>query len=357
MSLTSSSRPSNLSPSSPRPSHQHDKRANVDEQPKEDGKEEGFGHSAGAASPRSYNSSFVSSIGSPSDQTSETHPGLTSSPCSAPEPSSALLPAALLESITQSINLLWHLRTAGPGNLDLLASQHSHTLAHTDPFRIELPLGHDAYGLLSRLLRLGAFTGVPDSDREHQKYKDGKSWEQPTDILLRSAADAVIGGLQERGTNNASSVSEGEASSLAFLAGLGRWVLGTLRLEYDYDDGILSIRMNSVFHDDASYDVAQELLSHIQQAVGGQTRRFAAKSMPFAADAGVLEADQTQPEQAEPEEDEGIALSSVTAAPKRNKYQPDCGIYDEISGKSLYPGLILELGWAHPTHCKRAKSE
>lgn len=299
----------------------------------------------------------MSSIGSPSDHTSETHPDPTSSPCSAPEPSSALLPAALLESIIQSISLLWQLRIAGTGNFHLLANQNNNTLARTDPFRIELSLGHGAYGLLSRLLRLGAFTGVPDPDCERRRYKGGKSWDQPTDALLHSAADAVVGGLQERNTNNPSSVSEGEASSLTFLGGLGRWVLETLRLEYDYDDGILSIRMNSVFHDDASYDVAQELLSCIQQAVGGQTRRFAAKSMPFDADAGVLEPDQTQPEQPEPEEDEGIALSSVTAAPKRNKYQPDYGIYDEIRGKSLYPGLILEFGWAHPTHCKRAKSE
>lgn len=338
---------------------------------------EGLGPGAIAISTPSNNSSF-SSAGSPSDRTSVTN-------VESPSPrhhdtkssSSAPWPADLLESLTQTISVLWQIRAVGPVNYHLLG--HLDRFVRRDPPRIELPLGRVDYASLSRLLRLGALTGIADPGHDRDSRREvwqheaeqqqgtagrdetpqdkslGKPLSRQTNAL-QSAASSIIWALRNTcssgvRTQDLDLDAEGGSPGIslspqALLERLGRWVLEKLRIEYDYEEAVFTVRMPSVFHDKSSHSIAECLLLQIRRAVGDtsiEAPRFTACSLPLILTAENIQADVSDDE-----------IGAVAVAPKRSHYHPDAGIFD---GASLQPGLILELGWSHPTHRKRAKSK
>lgn len=137
-------------------------------------------------------SSLISSVGSPSDRTSETNLDL---PCSrdlnATHPLLLTLPTDLLESLTQTILILWQIRAVGgPANCHRLA--HLDRFFQQEPSRIKLPLSHTAYDLLLRLLHLEDLPSVSSPDKSGKESKiQGRGWYRNTEVL-RSAAASIV---------------------------------------------------------------------------------------------------------------------------------------------------------------------
>ncbi|KAL2282150.1 hypothetical protein FJTKL_11190 [Diaporthe vaccinii] len=317
----------------------------------------------------SNTSSLISSVGSPSDRTSETN---LDSPCSRDLNSTHLLspssPTDLLESLTQTISILWQIRAAGgPVNYHHLA--HLDRSFRQDSPRIELPLSHTAYNILCCLLRLGDFAGVASLDEAEQGVKiQGKDWSLDTEALRGAAASivwaskqacALAGRAQHFDSDSEGPSQNPELSPQTLLVRLGRWVLDKLRLEYDYDDSIFVLRMPTFFHEKSSQDIAECLLAYIRRAVGDDdvdNLRFSSHSLPLTLDAegGVNDESEGGGHTIEGRDADGGENdpAAVNASPRKNQYHPDAGIFEKAS---LLPGLILELGFSHPTHQKRAK--
>lgn len=168
--------------------------------------------------------------------------------------------------------------------------------------------------------------------------------------MLRSAATNIIwalantcvSGVEKQSFDIDPAGQDAGLTSQGLLEDLGRWILQKLRIEYDSEEAVFMVRMPSVLHDKSSHDVAECLLVKTRQATGDtnvEAPRFTNCALPISVPV----------EDTPGSDDEELGVAS-----KGSYYHPDAGIFD---GSASLPGLILELGWSHPTHRKRAKSE